>query len=243
MENLATKRSRSIVRTDQLPWGVSGEEGGVRPAGVTCSLVLAPAWSHRPDTHQPSARLWCPSPCPPRTHPRGMRAESSGAFTWPGPLCAPPPSQHSSPHLLAALGRIQHEPAAVGSPAQPRQSAAVDAREGACNESDGSQHPLLPPTATPRGVLTPCLPWHGLQHCAGVLGVPVVLWETWHGVSFAGSQPTRPCRSLGRGHHCPPARPCPGTGTPPPPQCPPPMPLTMRRRLHCWWGPRASFSR
>lgn len=28
VENLATKRSRSMVRTDQLPWGASGEEGG-----------------------------------------------------------------------------------------------------------------------------------------------------------------------------------------------------------------------
>lgn len=28
VENLATKRSRSMVRTDQLPWGTSGEEAG-----------------------------------------------------------------------------------------------------------------------------------------------------------------------------------------------------------------------
>lgn len=28
VENLATKRSRSMVRTDQLPWGASEEQGG-----------------------------------------------------------------------------------------------------------------------------------------------------------------------------------------------------------------------
>lgn len=27
VENLATKRSRLMVRTDQLPWGASGVEG------------------------------------------------------------------------------------------------------------------------------------------------------------------------------------------------------------------------
>lgn len=88
MENLATKRSRSMVRTDQLPWGESGEEG-VRPAGVTLSPPLAPAWLHWPITNHLSAKLWSLLPCPPRTHPRGMRAESSGALTQPGPPCVP----------------------------------------------------------------------------------------------------------------------------------------------------------
>lgn len=88
VENLATKRSRSMVRTDQLPWGESGEEG-VRPAGVTLSPPLARAWPHWPVTHQLSAKLWCLLPCPPRTHPRDMRAESSGALTQPGLPCVP----------------------------------------------------------------------------------------------------------------------------------------------------------
>lgn len=140
---MATKRSRSMVRTDQLPWGESGEEG-VRPAGVTLSPPLAPAWSHWPVTHQLSAKLWCLLPCPPRTHPRGMRAESSAALTQPGPPCVPAP-----PHLLAALGCVQQDPAAVGRPAHPWQCATVDSREGTCDQSGGTHHPPESPPAPP----------------------------------------------------------------------------------------------
>jgi len=218
-----------MVRTDQLPWGASGEEGGVRPAGVSPSLALP----RQPGTHRPSARSWFRSPCPPQTGPRGTRAESSRAATQPGPLACPALPKHGGPHLLAALGRSQHDPAAVGRPAQPRQSAAVDAREGACNESAGAQQPpaCVPPTA-PRALLTPRLPRHGLQHRAGLLRVPVVLQETWGGMSFAGSQRTE-------------GAPLPSCQPPPRHEHPvtPPVPLTMRRRLHCWWGPSASFSR
>lgn len=223
MENLATKMSRSMVRTDQLPWGASGKE-----RGQTCrhdpSPALAPAWPRRPGTHRPSARSWRLSPCPPQTCPRGTKAEFSTALTQSShPMC-PPPSRHGQPHLLAALGCIQHQPAAVGCPAQPRQSTAVDAREGSCNESGSTQHCSVPPTAVPRSVLTPCLPWHSLQHRAGLLGIPVVLWKTWDGMSFRGFQPACLCFIPGRGHDHPPASPHPDTGTLPLPRCPASVP-------------------
>lgn len=32
-----------------------------------------------------------------------------------------------------------------------------------------------------RATLTPHLPRHNLQHSAGLLGTPIVLWETWGG--------------------------------------------------------------
>lgn len=51
VENLATKMSRSMVRTDQLPWGASGEEGGQTcrcdPLPSPGTRMVLPAW-HSP---------------------------------------------------------------------------------------------------------------------------------------------------------------------------------------------------
>lgn len=105
--------------------------------------------------------------------------------------------------------------------------------------------PLSPPN-TPRTVLTPFLPWHSLQHRAGVFGVPVILQETWHRASFAGSQPAWPPLQPKGGTPLPSCQPHPSMGTLAPPWClpvSPPVLLTMRSRLHCWCGPRTSFSR
>lgn len=91
-------------------WSVCGGAVCVRPVGVTPSPAPAPAWPHCPGTHQPSARSWRPSPCPPQTCPRGMRAESSGALAQPGPPAHPPTIPAVQPLPAGCAGPYPAQP-------------------------------------------------------------------------------------------------------------------------------------
>lgn len=187
VENLATRRSRSMVRTDQLPWGAPGEDGRLRAAGRTSP---SPSTAQH-GTHRLSERSWHPSVCPPQTRPRGRRAESSRA---------PPRPRHVSPCPRVPL------PAGCAGPCPAQASGCrppSTAPAGRCSrcrgrclrgERCGSAPPAPHLPRAPRGaVLTPRLPRDGLQHGAGLLGVPVVLRDTRAGGALSGPiLPTSP---------------------------------------------------
>lgn len=140
VENLATRRSRSMVRTDQLPWGAPGEDGRLRAAGRT-SPSPSPSTARHSMALTGCQRGRGTRLCVHHKHVLGAGGQSPAGHRHGPATC---PRVPASPYLLAALGRVQHKPPAVGRPAQRRQGAAVDAGEGACGGSVVAQHPLHP---------------------------------------------------------------------------------------------------